>query len=657
MKNKNLLFKFGLMTFCISCLGISFTLATSFKFTMPKIDGLNENLGQDKYVTKGITPIHFVENWNDFWWFIYFTNYEDVKGSNSEINENGEDDEDTGLATYYVSTNDDENYECKTHMEGYYYNAERWERLWPLDETNWNLRKIIENKNGGDGGLTTNGWIYTDCAKVGYNQEYCKCEWKVYSEATKQCIDDPDWETSSECDPDDTECEQKIEVAECKRELNRSGEYAIKKGFYGMVEHTYRGQTFGFVVWTDYNMGGWKWVTIKTIDDNVVKAPTFVIFNNISPMGFVYDYNGWLWFAWCQIEWSNWGTNATPQWKRSVLWKLYTKIMDEQWFDDDFEYTAKYGVSPMEESGLDGEVECKDIWTLANSLLKVLIEWLVRTKNDSDYKVENLLDSKSQIFASADVSNSTLVNYAKRKSEDLCGWKWRNLQQSDDGSRTVCLDLAGSDFDASDFKGRTLIAKDGNVVVYPFSDADDESYYDIFVNNWNLIIGWDEQASRFVFTTQWFIARNNDETPLAINDFITEVETKSQGFPYSGDLSWVGSFIRWNFIVDGRVLPSNGDNKLKNKYFIYWKFTTKDSVEDLENLFIWRCSNWSVTDKFGWQFQSEDQWKYCPNSILSRSVGIDIRDVEDPNYYAWKNPYDNASLIIIDQNYFSPMYW
>jgi hypothetical protein len=46
---------------------------------------------------------------------------------------------------------------------------------------------------------------------------------------------------------------------------------------------------------------------------------------------------------------------------------------------------------------------------------------LVRTKNDSDYKAENLLDSKSQIFASADVSNSTLVNYAKRKSEDLCG--------------------------------------------------------------------------------------------------------------------------------------------------------------------------------------------------------------------------------------------
>jgi hypothetical protein len=48
-----------------------------------------------------------------------------VKGSNSEINENEEDDEDTGLATYYVSTNDDENYVCKTHMEGYYYNAER----------------------------------------------------------------------------------------------------------------------------------------------------------------------------------------------------------------------------------------------------------------------------------------------------------------------------------------------------------------------------------------------------------------------------------------------------------------------------------------------------------------------------------------------------
>ena len=59
MKNKNL-FKFGLIAFAISCLGLSFTSATSFKLQIEKMNALQDA------ISNGMIPIHFADNGNDF---------------------------------------------------------------------------------------------------------------------------------------------------------------------------------------------------------------------------------------------------------------------------------------------------------------------------------------------------------------------------------------------------------------------------------------------------------------------------------------------------------------------------------------------------------------------------------------------------------------
>jgi hypothetical protein len=71
-------------------------------------------------------------------------------------------------------------------------------------------------------------------------------------------------------------------------------------------------------------------------------------------------------------------------------------------------------------------------------------------------------------------------------------------------------------------------------------------------------------------------------------------------------------------------MDENNLDKLGNKYFIYGKFSTRDSMKGLEGIFLWRCNNGVGTDG-----------TYCPK--------ID------------GNPYRNASFVMIDQNYASSL--
>ena len=214
MKNKNL-FKFGLVAFAISCFGLSFTSATSFKLQIEKMNALQDA------INNGIIPIHFADNGNDFWWFMYFSN------SNIKIKDNciaewwdksgdrydgkcdgtqppvfdeycpfgdtswnpndGKCEPDEGeepsspiypsgdenpLNEIYeiLSKNGEVQRECQIHVKGFYYNAERWERLWPLDEETWSTMPGMEK-------LKTDGWIYTACRRPGYLKALCEeCE-------------------------------------------------------------------------------------------------------------------------------------------------------------------------------------------------------------------------------------------------------------------------------------------------------------------------------------------------------------------------------------------------------------------------------------------------------------------------------------------------
>ena len=291
-------------------------------------------------------------------------------------------------------------------------------------------------------------------------------------------------------------------------------------------------------------------------------------------------------------------------------------------------------------------IDCENIWTTADSLIKLIIEGLVGMNRESNlWVIGNQTDSKMQYFSSSDINSATLLNYVKQRSEILCRWKWKNDIDVENyaskfgDSNVICLDLPkGSKVPSNISKWtkdnkKTLVVKNADVIVDPVSDPDNDlGNYDMFINGWNLYINEAEDTKKFVFTTQWFITNKTKD------EFIHEVEVIKDGIAYTWDLSGYWSFIRGNFVVDGHVKWTTPNEKLNNKYFIHWKFTTRDSFADLEDTFVWRCSDGYVVNK-AWKIL-ENQWTFCPPSI---------------KWY--HNPYESASLVVIDQNYDSPLYW
>jgi hypothetical protein len=133
-----------------------------------------------------------------------------------------------------------------------------------------------------------------------------------------------------------------------------------------------------------------------------------------------------------------------------------------------------------------------------------------------------------------------------------------------------------------------------------------------------------------VFKKNWFKSENS------LDGFSTAVSSAlSAGHDYSGDDVAAWRFIRGNFIVNGKIEPAGWYTGLENIYFIYGKMTSKNTVDELEKTFVWKCNAWKGSDTE--QVPCPGWWKDVDGNV-------------------WNNPYQNASLVIIDQNYSSPLY-
>jgi len=570
MKNKSLLFRLWLIAMAVGGFGLSFTSAgTLFHLDIEWIKASSV-----ESITEKMMYVHFADNGNDFGWFLYFSNgsWDDQTDPNSH--------------NYNVGTDSGGDvYNCRIKRRWFYYNAERWERLWPLDDETW--AGVLANK-----GLTTSWWIYVSCVK----------DW--YDTALK-------------------ECENADNHAECEAEVRKSHN-TLWFGYYGSLDHTYSWQKFNLTVWVDYkdNWDG-RFISIKPNSD---LALTFEDLSNKAPVWFVYDYNGWLGLAWCKFD------IPTKNSMRDLIGEYATKWGLSKIFKYDL------GTKTITYIWDKGPISCEPI-SVADTLLRILVEWIVGMNeggnewNTKFWSIGNITDEKMQYFGTKTVSNVTLMNYAMKKAELLCRWRWEkdtNAFSSIKNDKVVCWDgdAVGSDIALKLRKDwKTLISK-SSVTVVPETWENNEWYYDITILWGDLFID-ESGAKKFVFTTGGFVSSYTvGQFSWKVHDALCPVPGALCDWKYYGDFgAAVWSFIKWNFIVNGFVKWKADDNKLNNKYFIYGKFTTKDSFSTLEKTFSWICENWFGSDG-----------NYCPEA----------RDY-------WYNPYRNAALIVIDQNYGSPL--
>ena len=615
---KKLLLKSGLIAFS---LWLFCPFYTSAALVSINLTGLQQVVALNPAeAAKKMMNVHFADNWNDFGGFLYFSN---------DINDI-EDLMDTDAVLFPVITewNEGEIYKCRTPVKWFYYNAQRWERLWPLDSETWSGLDQMS-------GLVTTWWIFTICAKSGYQ------------EAMQNCINDDHYQ----------DCVSTV----------KSGYKADGFGYYWFLEQEYKTWKYTLTIWVNYDTGT---DFISAVSGSEL-APTFVRVENKYPVWFIYDKNWWLGLAWCQFD--------SESLTEHSMKDLYSEVFSGGWLSNFFMYSG--GLKNLVYSGSVGWITCGDT-SFANMLVKILIEWIMWL---TDYGPEssvkfwtlgNSSDTKMQYFWTNSVSNATMMNYVKKKAEQLCRWKWISDDFSSVSDKIICWDWPDLGTVSSNWaksRGKTLIVKNANVTVSPMTGASDSKYHNIFILSGDLLID-ETDAKEFVINKKGFVQQDEDAVYFRVYNMVHLYENGAVVQTYLHDclalwceyefwadmdgnsyLDWndmslltgylnnlfrfphseavaVASAIKWNFIVNWRVKSVSEDETLKNKYFLYGKFTTKDTFNELEKVFAWRCDN-GIT---------KDRRNFCPKTNY-----IDEDD---------ETPYRNASLVVIDQNYPSPMF-
>lgn len=530
----------------------SFTSAISFKITF----GGSAIPARAGYMRRNMTPIHFKDNWNDFGWFIYFSN--GIGTGGAEVD-----------GDYLVELGD-QKYECQQRAKWFYYNAERGERLWVLDDS--------YSMNG----VELLGGLYTRCRQ----------QW--FKDALKNRCSSMGNETARE---------------NCEKEVRE--EYVDSHGYYWMIWHNHGDNKFVLAAWTNY-LSDW--------DQRVMwneLAATLIRFDNKYPVWFIYDGNGGVWFLG--------GMLTDDKEIEDIFHDIGNRNLDQIFQPD----SDGDGISPI--PGFEW-INTDLGWSSKNSLLSVIVDGLVGINRDTkNTGIQwNQSNDKMQYFSSVNINNMQLINYAKQRAEILCRWKWERYTNTSyvTPKSLYCFNESDSDVITA-MTWTTIVVKGKDVQVMNMNDFDHNWNYDIFVDGWNLVIDELPGDELKVFKKNWFISDMDVEN---FSGTLFPILSTNDSYTWDEVVAW--KFIKWNFIVNGSVKSKNGSG-FEHVYFVYGKMTTKDTVDELSQVFKWRCQ---------WWIQWTDGTP-CPGE----EKGVD-------GSITWTNPYENASLVIIDQNYPSPLY-
>ncbi|MDD4714455.1 MAG: hypothetical protein PHT72_03175 [Candidatus Absconditabacteria bacterium] len=521
--------------------------------------------------------------------------------------------------------------DCRRQVRGLYYNSQRGERLWPLDD-------LTATQLGyDDSGLVSTGGLYTSCSNStlvsdenfitvsfdylrealldGENVFYVKNDESSSISFTQINILESELIVILQ---NNAFSESKIQEFSTKAsyfldnntlslipgkeslywDLFKSFEDYLRQGWqdiqetygiYGYLTHTFSSKDYKLIAGVQYEEDSAR----NLIQYTSPLAPTFQRFNNQIPLGFVYDLNGGLGFVGCEVKA---GLDLLIQ-TLNTSGVNYSFLLTDAGLLD---WSTIPGVT----------LQCTNLGITLDSLLLLKIQGIIGLSSDlsSDYAAldGNESSSKTQYFSSVSVNNATLINAARRNAQELCRG----------GSTATVLCLKGDQTrSVSSLAGQIVIIENGNLTLNG-SSTNDSQPLNIFIDKGNLIL-----------------TQTSDQN----------VSFNAQGFPEVPATSASiasGVFLKGNFVVNGLVSVKEQGTKAP-KLFIHGKFTslntyatpstarqnqlnalfptnrpTSDQI-DLTKVFTWRCGYGQATDGSS-----------CPPS-----------------------EFQNAPLVIINQNY------
>lgn len=367
-------------------------------------------------------------------------------------------------------------------------------------------------------------------------------------------------------------------------------------GIYGYLEHTYHGHTFWLMAGLKYNPNQ------NTLLNNKANfSQNFGFFDNKYPVGVVYDNNGGLGFVWCTLSETN-----TETANNTLITELNTTPVTKL-----FTYASGKVVFSWNNHTQNVKLNCENIGLVVDSLLLLKIQGIIGVSNEvSQGDLKNIAgnesDSKSQYFASVNVNNATMINFAKKKSGEICNNEWKN--NFDQNKKLNCIENQNITVDVSKIAGKTLVVKKGNLTLIGNLAADADPL-DIFVDGGKLVLN--PTISKKNFNEKGYITTNANEKV------------------------YEGLYLKGNFVVNGIV-----EEKTEMKYFIHGKFTslntyaspTKERLDQVKSLlgdttlteedinlvkvFKWRCNYGKATDN---QDCTTGEFRNAPLVIINQN--------------------------------------
>ncbi|MDR0370163.1 MAG: hypothetical protein LBH96_06875 [Candidatus Peribacteria bacterium] len=108
--------------------------------------------------------------------------------------------------------------------------------------------------------------------------------------------------------------------------------------------------------------------------------------------------------------------------------------------------------------------------------------------SDASALLGNEQNAKTQYFSSVNLNNSTLINYAKRRSAELCRSKWMKTLPTSLPD-VICIDSPSTPLsvDTQKIANKTLIVKNGSVKLSG-KMANNSDPFTLFIDGGKLLI-------------------------------------------------------------------------------------------------------------------------------------------------------------------------
>ena len=319
---------------------------------------------------------------------------------------------------------------CSVQIRGFYYNSQRGERLWPLDEeSKTDLKSVKWDYEN----LTINGGFYTNCQK--------KQAGKVVPE-------------------------------------NEDGRTNSLYGIYGRITHTYKGREYSIYAGLLNNLQQNELPTAEL-------RCNFQRIDNQYPFGYIYDKAGGIALVGAYVKSEN--LAQVNDFHKSFTEKLsktkcvndfYSLREDPNNPEKTIPKTDDPILWPKDDTLIFGNGNALE--TMMNLGIRGIVGLSSQVQTSDQKGIENNTQ-KTSLLVSTTENISNIINIANKRAESLCRNRWGSLTPNGD---IICAKNGGQ-INPKTYAGKTIIIEKGDLTLNNYMETTDQPIT-ILLMKWDL---------------------------------------------------------------------------------------------------------------------------------------------------------------------------